>query len=403
MRHHKTILLLVFVLTGSIFFSCSENSVTNQNTPPKEIREFPEPLPLTDQEITGLSNDFGISLFKEINNSKELDNVFISPLSVSVALAMTYNGTSGTTEEAMRSVLQYGDLSYEEINESYRYITNLLLTLDDKIEFQVGNSILIDDFFSVENTFIDINKTYFDADVATLELQSPEALNTINDWVNTKTNEKIPKILDSIKDNIVMFLVSAIYFKGDWTSQFNVQDTVEDDFFLLDGSVKSTSMMSQQHGFGYYSNADVQVVNLPYGGQAFNMTIALPDEEVDINSFISQIDSDKLQEWIDELYEEDVNLTMPKFKFEYEKTLSEVLKTLGMEVAFSVGEANFAAINPDEDLYIDEVKHSTFIDVNEEGTEAAATTSVGIGIVSAPQLIERPPEPRSRTYRAARM
>ncbi len=130
-------------------------------------------------------------------------------------------------------MLQYGDLSYEEINESYRYITNLLLTLDDKIEFQIGNSIWIDDFFSVENTFIDINRTYFDADVVTLELQSPKALNTINNWVNTKTNEKIPKILDSIKGNIVMFLISTIYFKGDWTSQFNVQDTVEDDFFSL--------------------------------------------------------------------------------------------------------------------------------------------------------------------------
>ncbi len=133
------------------------------------------------------------------------------------------------------------------------------------------------------------------------------------------------------------------------------------------------------------------------------MIIALCDEEVDINSFISQIDFNKLQEWIDGFYEEDVNLTMQKFKFEYEKTLNEVLKTLGMEVAFSVGEANFATINPDEDLYIDEAKHSTFIDVNEEGTEAAATTSVGTGTTSAPQLIERPPEPRSRTYRAARM
>ncbi len=388
MRHHIAVLLSVFVLTGSILFSCSENSVTNPNSPPKEIRELPEPLTLMDQEITGLSNDFGISLFKEINNSEELDNVFISPFSVSMALAMTYNGASGTTEEVMRSVLQYGDLSYAEINESYRHITNLLLTLDDKIEFQIGNSIWIDDFFSVENTFIDINRTYFDAEVATLELQGPEAPSTINEWVNTKTNGKIPKLLDSIDGNMVMFLINAIFFKGDWTSQFKVQDTVDDNFYLLDGSVKSIPMMFQQHRFGYYSGTDVQVVNLPYGGQAFSMTIVLPDEDVDINSLISQIESEKLQEWIDGLHEEDVILTMPKFKFEYKKSLNEVLKALGMEVAFLAGEANFAKINPLQDLYIDEVKHSTFIDVNEEGTEAAAATSVGIGITSAPQQIE---------------
>ncbi len=308
---------------------------------------------------------------------------------------MAYNGADGTTEEAMRAALKYGGLLQQDINNSFRHITDMLTGLDSRIEILIGNSIWLREKFNafVSENFLDINRTYFDAEVTLLDFTDPQSVSTINNWVNSKTNGKIPKIIENINDEIVMFLISAIYFKGDWTNQFKSENTVDGDFFLIDGTNKLTKMMSQKFTFEYMKGNNFQVVNLPYGEQAFSMTIILPNENENINNFISQLDNNQLQQWIDGIQESNVALSMPKFKLEYDKTLNDVLKILGMEIAFIHNQADFSNIISREDLFgenlfIDEVLHSTFINVNEEGTEAAAATSVGIGLTSAPNFVE---------------
>ncbi len=378
----KITFLISLILFQMLLFTCSENNITNPNSQPS--------LSITEREIIGLSNDFGISLFKEINKSELIDNIFISPLSVSLALAMAYNGADGTTEEAMRAALKYGDLLQQDINNSFRHITDMLTGLDSRIEILIGNSIWLREKFNafVSENFLDINRTYFDAEVTSLDFTDPQSVSTINNWVNSKTNGKIPKIIENISDKIVMFLINAIYFKGDWTNQFKSENTVDGDFFLIDGTNKLTKMMSQKFTFEYMKGNNFQVVNLPYGEQAFSMTIILPNENENINNFISQLDNNQLQQWIDGIQESNVALSMPKFKLEYDKNLNDVLKILGMEIAFFPNQADFSNIIPRENLFIDEVLHSTFINVNEEGTEAAAATSVGVGITSDPNFVE---------------
>jgi len=341
------------------------------------IRGLPRELKLAEVSLATSSNAFGLKLFKEIVLEEQDKNVFISPLSVSMALGMTYNGAAGTTEEAMRNTLEYGDLIQQEINESYRDLTDMLINLDPNVLFQIANSIWYRLGFQVEREFIDINRTYFDAEVTGLDFSDPNEKTTINNWVNQKTNGKIPEIIDRIERDHVMFLINAIYFKGDWTSQFDPGKTRDDDFYLLDGSKKTVRMMSQKNDFAYYSHQDFQAMDLPYGGQAFSMTIFLPDADVDIDDFIAQISDENLSDWIGSFNETKIYLYMPKFKLEYNLTLNDVLKALGMEIAFSGG-ADFTKIHKNGGIWIDEVKHKTFIDVNEEGTEATAATVVSM-------------------------
>ena len=381
--HVLVVLLLVM--------QCTHEDVTGPGVPPPSLTGLQRDLNPQEVYLTNANNAFGLKLFKEIvAHPDERDkNIFISPLSVSMALGMTYNGAAGTTEEAMRNTLEYGNMTQQEINESYRSLIDLLIDLDPMVQFQIANSIWYRLGFQVKQPFIDINKTFFDAEVTGLNFTDPAAKDIINGWVDEKTNGKIPDIVDEINPEHVMFLINAIYFKGDWTSQFKTQDTRDDDFYLLDGSKKTVKMMSQKYDFGYFATQDFQAVDLPYSGKAFSMTIFLPRPEFRVDDFIAQISNETLTEWVDNFGEIEVDLSMPKFKLEYDLTMNNVLKALGMGIAFEKWEANFikiADVRP-ENLYIDKVKHKTFVDVNEEGTEAAAATSVGIGITSLPQTI----------------
>lgn len=391
----KKCVIIVALLSGVSLAQCGDGVLDKSKGGSYTIEGLPRDLKLAEVNLTTANNTFGLKLFKEIVLDEQDKNVFISPLSVSMALGMTYNGAAGTTEEAMRNTLEYGDLTNEEINESYRDLTDMLVNLDPSVQFQIANSIWYRRGFQVEQEFMDINQTYFDAEVSGLNFSLPSALITINNWVNQKTNGKITEIIDEIKPEIVMFLINAIYFKGDWTIQFDTAKTQDGDFYLLDGSKKTVRMMTQKNDFAYYSHEDFQAIDLPYGGQAFSMTIFLPDADVNIDDFIAQINDENLSDWIGCLNEIELYLSMPKFKLEYDLTLNDVLKALGMEIAFDQSQADFSKISQSlfgERLYIDEVKHKTFVDVNEEGTEAAAVTSVGIGFTAAPpsMTVDRP-------------
>jgi serine protease inhibitor len=323
-------------------------------------------------------NKFGIKLFQEIVQEEGDTNIFISPLSVSMALGMTYNGADGATKEAMEKTLELSGLTVEEINKSYRNLTNLLTQLDPKVQFDIANSIWYRENLTPEQKFLDLCSEYFYAQVTGMDFSKSDAADIINAWVDENTNGKIKDIVGKpIDPYTVMFLINAIYFKGTWTYQFDPDETEDDLFWLPNWTNIPCKMMQQRGFFKYYAGNDFQAVDLPYGDSAFSMTIFLPYSIVDIDAFIARLDPDTLNYWFSCFASDSGDIYLPRFKLEYELKLNDVLTSLGMGIAFTPA-ADFSKMYKDVSAWIDLVRHKTFVEVNEEGTEAAAVTVVSM-------------------------
>ncbi|MFC1725516.1 serpin family protein [candidate division KSB1 bacterium] len=376
----------ILLISFGLFFLFSMIRCSDEKNP-LDIQKKEKGLPreLTSSEISLITsgNQFSFNIFKETVNAEQDKNIFISPLSISMALGMTYNGAGGTTEEAMKTTLGFDNMTVPEINSSYKSLLDLLLDLDEDVIMQIANSIWIRENFPVEQEFIDLNSTYFDAEVTELDFSLAEAIEIINGWVNENTNGKIEEIIDQIDPLTVMFLINALYFKGTWTYEFDPQETKDDDFYLEDGTAKTCRMMNLEGELDYYDNMMFQAVELPYGAGNYCMTVVLPREGTQIDDLISQLNDETWNSWINSFSSTNVDLYLPKFKLEYEILLNDILSSLGMGIAFTGG-ADFTKINPVEQLFISKVKHKTFVDVNEEGTEAAAVTVVEMQLTSAP-------------------
>jgi serpin B len=313
----------------------------------------------------------------------EHENVMLSPLSVSLALAMTYNGANSETKTAMEKTLKVYGLTPDDINKSYFDLVNALKSIDQKVLLEIANAIYYRKDFEVENNFIKTNQQYYNAEVSSLDFSSPNALKTINGWVAAKTRNKIETILDEIKPSQVMFLLNAIYFKGIWTKEFNKKSTELQSFYLKDGSTIQTETMQRSDTLPYTSNSLFSAVQLSYGKEKYNMFVFLPEPGKNLQDMITKLNSDNWETWMKSFnMTQNVDIKFPKFKYEYDIKLNDVLTEMGMGVAFT-GAADFTRINRDGGLYIDYVKHKSFIEVNEEGTEAAAVTIVAIDKTSA--------------------
>jgi serpin B len=283
----------------------------------------------------------------------------------------------------MARTLEFAGLSQSDINASYKSLIALLTGIDPEVVFQIANSIWYRPDLNVEQEFRDVNIQYFNAEVNSLDFGDPNAANTINGWVDRNTNGKIKEIVKSpIPRDAVMYLINAIYFKGTWTYRFDQNLTRDDLFELPDGSKIPCKLMYQKGTFRYFANNEVQVVDLPYGDAGFSMTVVLPKAGTKIDDFVAQMTQQRWMEWTSTLSSEEGELYLPKFKLEYEKRLNDVLKAMGMAIAFSPSLADFTRIDKRGQLFISEVKHKTFVQVDEEGTEAAAVTSVEISRTS---------------------
>lgn len=371
----------ILLATLTIAFSCiaCSNIFNNHDDELKNLRD------LTPSEILlkESSNEFGLTLFQKIAATETDQNLFISPLSVSLALGMTVNGAAGTTLSAMHTTLGFGDLTRQEINQSYRSLMALLTGIDSKVIFEIANSIWCREGFAVQDSFININEYYFDALVRSLDFSRSDAADIINAWVRENTKNKIEKIVDApIPADLVMFLINAIYFKGSWTYEFDPARTETAPFYQTSERTSDCRLMTYRCKLPYFSTDQFQAVNLPYGDGAFRMIVILPAYDHDIDEFIAGLDYATWNAWLDQLEPTEINLYLPKFKLEYENELKDHLSALGMAVAFDPNAADFTGINPLVQLYISKVKHKTFVDVNEEGTEAAAVTSVEIALTS---------------------
>jgi len=329
-------------------------------------------------------NDFGFELFRDVyEDEKSAENLMLSPLSVSLALAMTYNGANGKTKSAMEKTLKVYGLTPDDINKSYFDLVNALKSLDPKVLLEIANSIYYRQGFAVESNFVKTNQNYYNAEVSALDFNSPQAVNTINAWVAKKTNNKIETIIDEIKPSHVMFLLNAIYFKGIWAKEFNIKSTVLQNFYLENGTALQTETMQRTDTLPYVSNSLFSAIQLSYGKGNYNMYVFLPHSGKKVQDIVEKLDADNWDSWLKSFsVTQNVDIKLPKFKYEYEIKLNDVLSKMGMGMAFT-GAADFTGINRGGGLWIDYVKHKTFIEVNEEGTEAAAVTIVAIEKTSA--------------------
>ena len=377
--------LCLMCLVSLIFAGCSNLGAILGD----EGRDAPETVSI-DTNVVTANTQFGFDLFNDIRKIEQDKNIFISPLSISIALAMTLNGASGETEQAMTNTLHLQGLGSESINMGYAGLRQALQVADPKVTLAIADALWARQGVPFKQDFLQRNTQFFGAEVSTLDFTDPNTLPTINQWVNTNTNGKITKILDEINPDTVLFLINAIYFKGTWQTEFDPSRTRDGTFYLATGAEKQIPMMTRTGDYPYYENyeAKFQAISLPYGDGRMSMYIFLPYPESDLNTFLDGLNTENWERWVSQFREQEVFLSMPKFKLEYEKTLNNPLQSLGMGIAFAPGAADFSRMADLEalgkNLYIGEVLHKAVVEVNEEGTEAAAVTSVGIRATSAP-------------------
>ena len=368
--------------------ACNDSSGPSESA--KRITALPRALSSGEQAVISASNSFGFSLLRELDRTRADSNIFMSPLSASMALGMTMNGAAGQTFDEMRSSLAFGSRTSAEINQSYRSLIDLLRGLDSKVDFRIANSIWYRDGFPIESSFVTESQQFFDAKVAGLDFSAPSAPSTINGWVDQSTNGKIDAIIDGqIDPAVVMYLINAIYFNGSWTTRFDKAQTRSEPFTTVSGTTAPIMMMRRTGAVRVAQTADAQVIDLAYGGDAYAMTILLPKIGRPIRDVVAELTAESWQAAVANVATTTVEVQMPKFTLRWAATLNDPLQALGMRQAFAPGGADFTRMSQarGKDLYISAVKQKSFVDVHEEGTEAAAVTSVEIRETSAPAAI----------------
>ncbi|MBN1162541.1 serpin family protein [Patescibacteria group bacterium] len=350
----------------------------------EEVKRIPFKGDKIEPKLINTENDFGFKLFKSLLNKNNKQNVVISPTSIKLAFSMALNGAEGNTKNEMVEVLEYAGLSIDEINNNNSNLMNLLQATDKDIELHIANSIWTKRGYNFKHDFLNTNQTYYSAEVTSLDFASPEAISQINGWVSKNTKGKIPTIINNIPQEMIMYLINAVYFKGPWTIEFD-ENLTEKDIFYAQNEDVNVYMMRLKDDFKYNSSEEYQVIELPYGkNETFSMQILLPREDTDIYEFIEDLDGKKLEIIFSDMTEMEGTIEMPKYTTEYETSLNQVLMSLGMKDAFNTGTADFSKMidaGP-ENVYISQTKHKTYLEVNEKGTEAAAVTSIGVGITS---------------------
>jgi len=360
--------------------------------PAPRIESLPRTLSDGELALMDAGEAFAFDFLREIVREEDpAANIFVSPLSASMALGMALAGAEAGTFEAMRTALRLGGLEREQIGVSYRSLIDLLSGLDPAVRIEIGNSVWHREGFALEDAYASEVERDFLARVEALDFGDPGAADVINTWVSEATDGLIDGIVDPPIDPLTMvFLINAIYFEGKWALQFDPARTSPGEFWRSDGSTVSVPFMSMSDGeFPYAESPDYQAIELPYGGEAFAMTVVLPSEAIGIDAFVESLDADAWAGIVSGLREAELLVALPKFRLEYDRTLNDVLKALGMEVAFDAAAADFSRMNRDAldlQLHISRVKQKAFIEVDEEGTRAAAVTSVEVGVTSAPPV-----------------
>jgi len=383
------ILLIALLILGASFIGIAPNldqifSTDNAVHAEKDNGDLmkEQPQKQLDSQFIAANQEFAFKLFSEILNKNDQKNVFISPTSISLALSLLYNGASGETQQEMQRALQFTGIDLEDINSQQKILQKLLQNQPES-ELSIANSLWIRQNFPIKSDFINSNQKYYQAKVEELDFDQPETLSIINNWVSDSTQGKIEKIIDQISPDDVLFLINAIYFKGAWQSPFDPEFTEEKPFTLASGEIIDRPLMVNGGYFAYLENDDLQMIGLPYGESGdLIMYVILPQKDSSLEHLSSQLNPENWRKWLGELRSQEGTIFLPKFTLEYEVVLNDILQSLGMEKAFN-NQADFSSLT-DEPVEVNQVKHKTFVDVSEEGTEAAAVTSIGVRVTSMP-------------------
>ena len=323
------------------------------------------------------NNTFAFSLYEKINDEEE--NVFFSPYSISSALAMTYNGAEGVTQKEMMEVLKFSD-NKEELSSDFRRLNQDLSSLKQKdLKLHIANSLWCQENFNFKQEFLDLNTKYYDAGIQKVNFEEnyKEVRNEINKWVEDNTNNKIEELIQKgMLDAMTrLVLVNAIYFKGMWEFPFKPENTKEDTFYVYSECMTKTDFMNREMSAKYFKDDLAEVIELPYAGKSLSMMIVMPKKKYGMKELEEKLDQELYNTYRKSVYTKKVKVSIPKFKINAGYELNDPLSGLGMESAFGKN-ANFSGMTDKTDLYISNVVHKSFVEVNEEGTEAAAATGV---------------------------
>jgi serpin B len=387
-RTRAAVAALLAALAAVLAAAACSTSPTEStpSTQPAPLTALPRALTASETTVRDAANAFAFALWGKINAAQRDTNVFVSPLSASFALGMTLNGAANQTADQMRTALQFGGATLHDIDGGYKSLIALLMSLDPGVQMQIANSIWFRQDFPFRQAFFDTTKTYFDATVRGLNFNDiAGSLAAINGWVSTATNGKIPVVLNDIQPQQVMFLINAIYFKGSWRAKFDPAETHASTFFATGNVSQPVQLMHRLDDLSYAETATYQAADLSYGNTAFTMTVLLPKAGTDIESLAASLTPATWQSLAASFQVRKVDFSLPKLTLKYERKLNDDLNALGMIVPFVPNVADFTQMSPPptgNQLYIDFVKQNTYVAIDEEGTEAAAVTTVGITATS---------------------
>ena len=345
------------------------------------VANIPAPDPAVTSRVSSATDDFGFRLLKALAKDPT-QNTIISPLGVATAFAMAYNGAASDTKTEMAKTLALGSLSDEDINRANHYLMHTLAEADPAVQTEIANALWVQKDFPINPDFRTVCESFYDASAASLDFVGDPtgAAAAINSWVDKNTHHRIPVLVAAIRPDTRLMLTDAVYFKGRWSSPFKKAQTRPRPFHLLSGDSRQTAMMDQSGNYAYLENQSFQAIRLPYGNQRYAMYVFIPRKAAGLPDFIRSLDETHWTQWTSQFARRSGQIVIPKFETTYSKQLNDALKEMGMRLAFDDRRADFSRIHPY--LFISDVEHKTWVKVDEEGTEAAAATSIGVSVAA---------------------
>lgn len=369
----KKVLFPFVLMFALLFVACDSETNDNPNN-----GDSPTPLTKAAENIIEASNNFTFKIFDELEKEYSNENIFFSPLSMSMAFSMALNGANGETKQQIKNVIDFGSYSDEEINMAFKSLHDAFETLDEQVEISLANSAWYKENYELIENYRNILLDYYYAEIAGLNFSDPVSVDIINDWIANKTKDKIKDMISELDPSTVLVLVNAIYFNGTWTYEFDEDNTYDGSFKgLKNENIACKMMESGKLKTKFHVSEDLTLATLPYGDGNFEMVLYMSTDNSSIQTIINDMDAAKLAGLLSDATEDSIVVHMPKFKIETQTiSIKDMLINLGMVLPFS-DLADFSNIfGSGHDIFISDVLHKAFIEVNEEGTEAAAATVI---------------------------
>jgi serpin B len=380
----KTILskFIVIFSLPAFLISCSKTDSLSSNTP--NIR----PMQVAESSLLVSSNDFCFDYFKILSQNEPSQNVMFSPYSAHAALSMLIYGASGVTKQEIKDALRISSQSDEEVKASFKSLKDYLLQVDKSVTLKIANSIWARQGFPVNANFTATMNEFYQAEVNSLDFDNPQSVNTINNWVSKQTASRIPTILEKLNADDMMVLLNAVYFKSDWKTKFNAELTTKAPFTKDDASVIQVDMMqSDKMEAWQYSTSEIQFIDIPFGNGGYLYSVIMPQGNKTLDDLIAEFTMQKWQAIISlepKTLENPsfIQLKMPRFKFAYEQKMNDHLQSMGMKRAFTQSAELLNLFSDSMSLMVSNVTQKAFIQIDENGGEAAAVTSITVGVTS---------------------